>query len=152
MTKAAREQLQRSLNMIAEAAPLFKDPWHLIGSAAAHIAGADVSDVNDIDLLLSTDDIHTLKAHWQDLHAEPPAPSNQFRSAIFYRFQTPLPIEAMTNFELKTPDGEWLKIEPRTRVQYGDLYAPDIAEQIDILRCMSREKDKPRIEALNELL
>lgn len=152
MNEKALEDLQHSLNLIAEAAPIFKDPWHLIGSAAAYLAGADVGVINDIDLMLSLDDLKALKNYWRDLPAESPAPSNHFRSTLFYCFQTPLPIEAMAEFELKTSDGEWLKILPKTRVQYGDLFAPDIAEQIEILRLMGRPKDAPRITALEQLL
>ena len=57
----------------------------------------------------------------------------------------------MAAFELKTPDGAWLAIEPKTRVRYGDLYAPAVSEQIEILRLMNRPKDAPRIAALEAL-
>ena len=150
MTKNNPGALERSLSMIAEAAPFFEDPWRVIGSAAGYLAGADVGDINDIDLLLSIRDIKALKECWRDIPAGPPVPSEQFRSALFHRFETPLPVEAMADFELKTPGGAWLAIKPKTRVRHGTLYAPDVAEQIDILRLMNRPKDAPRIAALEQ--
>ena len=151
MTKNNPGDLERSLSMIVEAAPLFEDPWWVIGSAAGYLVGADAGGVNDIDLLLSIRDIKTLKTHWRETPAGPPVPSEQFRSALFHRFETPLPVEAMADFELKTPGGAWLTIRPKTRVRYGNLYAPDVAEQIGILRLMNRPKDAPRIATLEQL-
>ena len=142
---------QQSLALIAEAAPLLRDNWILIGSAAAKLAGADVGDINDIDLLLSARDNHALKEHWRDWQILPATPSKQFRSAFFYRFDTPLPIEAMAGFELRMLQGNWKRIKPQTRVQYGDMFAPDINEQIAILKLMNRPKDAPRIKALERL-
>ena len=142
----------RTATMLAEAARDFRDPWLLIGSAAARLAGAQVERINDIDLLLSLRDLETLKERWRDIPGNPPPPSAQFRSAGFRRFETPLPVEAIAEFELKTERGEWMRIAPKTRVRHGDLYAPSVAEQIEILRLMGREKDGPRIAALTELL
>lgn len=151
MSESGPGDLERSLSMIAEASRAFKDPWHIIGSAAGHLAGADVGAINDIDLMLSIRDIKALKDHWRDVPTGPPAPSDQFRSKIFYCFETPLPVEAMAAFELKAPGGGWMAIEPKTRVRYGNLYAPAVSEQIEILRLMNRPKDTPRIAALEAL-
>lgn len=152
MTGNNPRDLEHALSMIAEAARGFKDPWHIIGSAAAHLAGADAGVINDIDLLLSIRDTKALREQWPGAPVAPPVASDQFRSKIFYRFATPLPIEAMAAFELRTRNGDWLAITPKTRVRHGDLYAPDIAEQIAILRLMDRPKDAPRIAALERLL
>jgi len=142
---------QRSLALIVEAAPIFRDNWLLVGSAAARIAGADVGHIKDIDLLLSARDNHALKDHWRDRPILPATPSEQFRSEIFHRFDAPLPIEAMSGFELQTLQGEWKRIAPQTRIQFGDMFAPDIDEQIAILKLMGRPKDAPRIMALERL-
>ncbi len=146
------EAFDQSLALVAEAAKVFQDDWILIGSAAAKIAGADVGHINDIDLLLSERDIHALKNHWRGKRVLPAAPSDQFRSRLFYRFEAPLPIEAMAEFEIKHPTGEWMRIEPKSRKQYGALFAPAVSEQIDILKLMDRPKDAPRIEALTRLI
>ena len=152
MTGNNPRDLEQTLTMIAGAARVFKDPWRIIGSAAAHLAGADVSEINDIDLLLSIRDITLLKEQWRDIPVGPPVASDHFRSEIFYRFETPMPVEAMAAFELKTRNGDWLAIAPKTHIRHGALYAPDIAEQIAILRLMGRPKDAPRIAALERLL
>ncbi len=141
----------QSLALIAEAAPHFQDDWQLIGSAAAKVAGADVGHINDVDLLLSKADIRVITEHWRDRPILQAAPSKQFRSEAFYRFDAPLPIEVMSGFKLQTLQGKWKPITPQTRVQFGDMFAPDIDEQIAILKLIGRPKDAPRIIALERL-
>ena len=143
---------QQTLGLIADAAPVFKDPWRLIGSAAAKLAGAEVGAINDIDIILSERDNFALKEFWSDREVLSVDPSAQFRSTVFHRFATPLTVEAMSNFELQNAAGKWMRIEPVTRVQFGDVFAPDIAEQISILKLMGRPKDLPRIAALEAVL
>ncbi len=144
--------LSACLRMITNAAPVFQDDWFLIGSAAAHVAGADVGVISDIDLLLTERDITALDQHWRERKRLPPGESDQFQSKIFHRFEAPLPIEAMAGFELKTPADEWLSIWPNTRVQFGQVFAPSITEQIEIMALMNRDKDRNRITALKSLL
>jgi len=139
------------LELIVGAAPIFEDDWLLIGSAAAYVAGADVGPVNDIDLLLSARDLKTLDVHWRDRERLAVSPSSRFRSALFHRIEAPLPIEAMAGFELKS-GGDWVRMDPKTRVDYGGVFAPAITEQIEILEMMGRDKDRPRISALQQLL
>ena len=57
----------------------------------------------------------------------------------------------MAAFELKLPSGEWAHIEPKTRKQFGEMFAPEIDEQISLLKLMNRPKDAPRIAALMRL-
>ncbi len=90
--------------------------------------------------------------YWRARQRLDALPNNRFRSQIFHRFEAPLPIEAMAGFDLKTSNGDWLRLEPKTRAQFGALYAPDINEQIEILKLMGREKDMPRILALQKML
>jgi len=152
MTQEDDSGFETALAMIAEAAAAFRDPWRIIGSAAAILAGADAGVVRDIDLLLSMRDIAALKARWRALPASGPAPSATFRSAAFHRFETPFPVEAMAGFEIRTAQGDWVTVEPKTRIRRGRLFIPSVAEQIEILRLMGREKDAPRIAALARLL
>jgi hypothetical protein len=140
------------LQLIADAAAIFEDGWLLIGSAAAHVAGADIGAIADIDLLLSERDIKALDVRWRDRKRLAAQPSDRFRSQIFHRFDAPLPIEAMAGFELKNPNGDWLRLAPKTRMPFGAVYAPDVSEQVEILKLMGREKDAPRILALQKML
>jgi hypothetical protein len=90
--------------------------------------------------------------HWRDRKRLDAQPSDLFRSQIFHRFDAPLPIEAMAGFELKNPKGDWIRLAPKTRMPFGTFYAPGVSEQIEILKLMRREKDAPRILALEKLL
>jgi hypothetical protein len=143
--------LTASLQLIADAATVFQDRWLLIGSAAAHVAGADVGAIADIDLLLSERDINALDVHWRDRKRLDVQPSDRFRSQIFHRFDAPLPIEAMAGFELKAPNGDWIRLAPKTRMPFGAFYATSLSEQVEILKLMRREKDAPRILALKKM-
>lgn len=145
-----RPRLAAALDLVAGVAPHFEDEWWIIGSAAAALAGADILDVADVDLLLSERDARRLLKLWSQSPASPPAASDQFRSVVFARFdQGALPIEAFGGFEMKVR-GEWRRIAPLTRVAHGAVFAPSVAEQIAILEAMGREKDLRRIEALRE--
>ena len=55
-----RPRLAETLGLIAAAAPAFTDEWWIIGSAAAALAGADIAEVRDVDLLLSERDATAL--------------------------------------------------------------------------------------------
>jgi len=147
-----RPRLAETLDKIAEAAAHFEDEWWVIGSAAAALAGAEILEARDVDLLLSERDARSLLSLWSGAPASPADPSNQFRSAVFARFESaPLPIEAFGGFEMKLR-GEWRDIRLLTRIAHGNIFTPSIAEQIALLEAMGREKDEPRIAALCALL
>lgn len=143
-----RPRLAATLTLIAEAAPDFVDEWWIIGSAAAALAGAQVADVRDVDLLLSERDARDLLQRWKDKPTLAVTPSAAFRSAVFARFaHAPLPIEMMGGFEMQVRD-QWRAVRPLTRVRHGDLYAPSLAEQVALFEAMGRKKDVARIGAL----
>jgi hypothetical protein len=147
-----RSRLAKTLDLIVEAAPAFEDEWWIIGSAAATLAGADIAEVRDVDLLLSESDAERLFARWSSAPQQEATPSGQFRSARFARFNhAPLAIEAMAGFEMKVR-GCWRRIWPLTREARGGVYTPSIAEQIVLLEEMGREKDAPRIQSLRARL
>jgi hypothetical protein len=145
------DALQKTLADIKMVASRFQDAWWVIGSAAAHLAGADAGAVQDVDLLLSARDARLLTAKWQDRLLPPPAPSTQFRSDPFYRFDGPLAVEAMANFEMNVR-GAWRAITPETCIEIDGVPVPNVDEQIRLLRMMDRIKDQPRIKALEALL
>lgn len=147
-----RPRLAETLSMIAGVAPAFEDEWWIIGSAAAALAGADIAEVRDVDLLLSENDARRLGDLWSDIPKSAAGASGQFRSAVFARFeQAPLAIEIMGGFEMKVR-GDWRKITPLTRIARDGVFTPSIAEQIALLEAMGREKDAARIEALRAAL
>ncbi|MEK7266934.1 MAG: hypothetical protein AAB227_12640 [Pseudomonadota bacterium] len=147
-----RPRLAETLGLIAAAAPAFTDEWWIIGSAAAALAGADIAEVRDVDLLLSERDATALLARWAGAPKAPPDPSDQFRSAVFARFQhLPLAVEAFGGFEMRVR-GRWRRVEPMTRLRCGGVFTPSTAEQIALLEAMGREKDGARIAALRARL
>lgn len=147
-----RPRLAETLWIIASAAPEFRDEWWIIGSAAAALAGAEIAEVRDVDVLLSARDARGLLKRWALAPKFAAAASGQFRSAVFARFeQAPLAIEAMGEFEMRV-QGEWRRVWPSTREARGGVFTPSVAEQIALLKAMGREKDLPRIEALRARL
>ncbi len=143
-----RPRLADTLDAIAAAAADFQDEWWIIGSAAAALAGAEIVDVRDVDLLLSEDDARNLAARWSKHIEAAPPPSDRFRSAAFARFgHAPLAIEAFGGFEMYVR-GSWREIRPLTRLARGAVFTPSVAEQISLLEAMDRDKDRIRIAAL----
>ncbi len=146
-----RDALRETLLELKAVSADFQDEWKLIGSAAAHIAGADVGDIHDVDLVLSPFDARALALRWKARLLPPPPPHAQFRSDPFYRFDGPLTVEAMANFEINIA-GDWRPVDLKTRLAIDGLFVPDVEEQIALLKLMGRAKDAPRIEALEALL
>jgi hypothetical protein len=146
----ADPSLTQTLDTVAEAASILQQPWWIIGSAAAVLAGLD-EQVADVDLLTSEADARRLLHAW-GTEAQPPSPSPLFASTLFARVGLgPLPIEVMAGTQVR---GEPLAPRTRVAVPWGDrrLYIPDKAEQIAILRRFGRDKDLRRAQRLEALL
>ncbi|MFC5743524.1 hypothetical protein [Dyella tabacisoli] len=129
-----------------------RDPWTLIGSAAAWLAGADVL-VADLDVLTSVHDAERLIDYWQTQldTAYRPGGTERFRSR-FARFRVSgMPVEVMGGLELFAADG-W------QRVQVDEIHTvtcagvavpiPSVPEQIRLLESFGRPKDKERAALL----
>ena len=132
-----------------------RDPWVLIGSAAARLIGADVT-VADVDVLTSVHDAESLIVHWQShldgIHA--PDGSDRFRSR-FARFHfAGLPVEVMGGLELSGIDG-WQPVQVREIVTVScvdmAVPVPSLAEQIRVLESFGRPKDQKRAGLLRAL-
>lgn len=128
------------------------DPWCVIGSAAALLAGADVG-VADVDLLTSRADAERLMTLWADRreHVYEPAAAERFRSH-FARFRFPgLPVEVMGGLELNQGDG-WKLVEAGRLTLAGvnglAVPVPSVDDQIRILESFGREKDLVRAKSL----
>lgn len=128
------------------------DPWCVIGSAAALLAGAEVS-VADVDVLTSREDTGRLMALWsarrESVHE--PEGAERFRSQ-FARFRFPgLPVEVMGGLELNQGDG-WQPVSAGRLVLAGlnglAVPMPSVDDQIRILESFGREKDLARAKSL----
>lgn len=131
------------------------DPWCLIGSAAALLAGANVN-VADVDVLVSRDDAERLMTLWsaQREHVYEPAGAERFRSH-FARFRFPgLPVEVMGGLELNQGDG-WKPVQAGRLTLVGlnglAVPVPSVDDQIRILESFGREKDRQRASMLRAL-
>ena len=131
------------------------DPWTLIGSGAAWLAGARVT-VADLDVLTSTRDAEALIDHWRARldTTTASAGAKRFRSR-FARFAFPgLAVEIMGGLEV-AGDAGW---EP---VRVGKIMTVDVAgmrvpipaveEQIRVLESFGRRKDRQRAARLKSL-
>ncbi|WP_460877767.1 hypothetical protein [Rhodanobacter koreensis] len=132
-----------------------RDPWALIGSAAARLTGADVS-VADLDVLTSVRDAETLIGEWQTrregMHV--PASPECFRSS-YARFHFPqMPVEVMGGLELFGENG-WAPVQvgETDMIDIGGVAVtvPTIAEQLRILESFGRPKDLHRAALLKSL-
>ena len=128
------------------------EPWCLIGSAAALLAGADVG-VADVDVLVSRNDAEQLMTLWAERreHTHEPVSAERFRSH-FARFRFPgLPVEVMGGLELNQGDG-WKPVKAGRLTLVGlnglAVPVPSIEDQIRILESFGREKDLLRAELL----
>ncbi|WP_267224070.1 hypothetical protein [Dyella silvae] len=131
------------------------DPWCLIGSAAALLAGANVN-VADVDVLVSRDDAERLMTLWsaQREHVYEPAGAERFRSH-FARFRFPgMPVEVMGGLELNQGDG-WKPVQAGRLTLVGlnglAVPVPSVDDQIRILESFGREKDRQRASMLRAL-
>lgn len=149
---SAISSFEQACQLVRGWASGFERPWWLIGSAAARLAGADIGTPHDLDLLLSTPDLMRLAARLNIKSTTPPDDQAIFRSRALIRFAGPLPIEAMSELQIRhRTTGHWHRLAPRTRIETSGLFIPAIDEQIEILKRMNRPKDRPRIRALGVL-
>ncbi|PWK92873.1 hypothetical protein C7456_101211 [Fulvimonas soli] len=132
------------------------DPWCLIGSAAALLAGADTG-VADVDVLASPADAGRLEEAWASRRerGHAPAAADCFRSR-FARYRFPgLPVEVMGGLELFA-DGAWRPVRPGRLMLVGvdglAVPVPAVAEQVRLLEGFGRDKDLRRAAALRSLL
>lgn len=132
-----------------------RDPWVLIGSAAAWLAGAEVT-VADVDVLTSVRDAEAMIDQWRmrrDMTAAP-AGAERFRSH-FARFAFPeLAVEVMGGLEVFDDTGwELVKIAEIMTVDVAGMAipVPAIAEQIRVLESFGRPKDRQRAALLKSL-
>jgi len=141
--------------VVPELRRVCRDAWTLVGSAAAWLAGADVT-VADLDVLTSARDAETLAGFWCErrdgMHV--PADGERFRSH-FARYGFPgLPVEVMGDLECFGARGwEPVRISGIVMAELGGFTVPIpiVAEQMRILESFGRPKDRQRAAQLKLL-
>lgn len=146
--------MAETLELIADDLHAMTEDWWLIGSAAMVLMGVDLPAIDDIDILTTPAGARALAALW-GVEPTTPGPSDRFDSEVFFqRSDTPLAVEVMAGFRVKS-NGGWTPVMPKTRVDLAGLggtwFAPSRAELLDILALFGRAQDRERAELLRAL-
>ena len=148
------DALAGSLPAIASTMAVAEDRWWIIGSAAVALHGADLTDVRDVDIVLSIADAARILSH---LGIAPDAGAGHpdFRSRIFATWGgAALPVEFMADFHCRSRD-RWLPVQPTTRIAISGegwtVFVPDKDELGAILAMFGRPKDIERRRRLTAL-
>ena len=134
-----------------------RDPWWLIGSAAATLSGVRGIPVHDIDVLCSERDAEALiAARAGEVDAGyRPAGEGRFRSRFARLHSTPLPVEVMGGLQVNR-DGRWRPVEvvDGTTVACGErsFPVPTLPEQLRLFELFGRDKDLEKARRLREYL
>ncbi len=131
-----------------------RDPWCLIGGAAALLHGVEISPLHDIDVLLSLRDAQALLAQL-GLASNAETGSDRFRSTCFFAWTgAGVPVEFMADFSVLS-DGNWIPVvpEPAETISIGnaELFLPSLHDLIAMYRLFDRDKDRARISDLERL-
>ena len=147
------DELASLLGEIAEDLNALDHPWRLVGSAALMVAGVDWPSCQDVDILTTTVGAQALEARWaaqrdEDFVVDAAAP---FRSRFStYRFAQGR-VEVMGDLMVRGPYG-WTPLDPGPVVHHpfaGRLWpAPDLRDQVRILRTFGRTKDFEKAVAI----
>ncbi len=141
------ERIQKSIESIADDLTQLQDQFYLVGSSALVLAGIELENIDDLDLLTSSRDADFLKQRWKTNKLEDysPAHADKFLSN-FGRFKFgEILIEVMG--ELKVfHENEWqiLSINAWQEVVINEKVSvkiPTLTEQYRIFKLFGREKD-----------
>lgn len=143
--------LGETLSLIADDLRDLSEPWWLIGSAAMVLHGVELAAIDDVDILTTPAGARALAARW-GVEPAMPGPSERFASEVFVqRTDTPLAVEVMAGFSVKTLQG-WVPVLPQSRVALsGGWYAPSRADLLGMLARFGREQDLERAKLLKAL-
>jgi hypothetical protein len=146
--------LVETLEVVVTATAATRDPWWIIGSAAMALHGVERVDPVDVDLMMSPEDARRLlrdRGTADDSRDE----HESFRSQVFGRLtDEALPIDVMGGFHFRR-GGEWIGLRPESReaiaLPFGVIFAPSLAELIEITQGFGRPKDLIRVQIMEDL-
>jgi hypothetical protein len=147
--------LAATLDALAPALSALRHDWWLIGSAAMTLLGVEGLEVGDVDLLAHPDDARTLLSRFGAGCAVGEV-SDRFRSQVFGRWRGgPLPVEVLGGLHVRVGTA-WVRLQPSSRQALDcrgvRLYAPSVAEMIEICAMFGRDKDRERAARLYRLV
>ena len=146
--------LAQSLERIIAAAPEGRD-WWLIGSAAAHLSGVDLSPA-DVDIVGGRETIEAFLARLGPANAKP-SENGRFRSTPFCCIPVfgGLDIELMADLHVLS-SGVWQPLILTTRVtletEHGLVFVPALTEQVAVFELFGRPKDLAKAAMVRALI
>ena len=128
-----------------------RDPWWIIGSAAAAMYAAKSIPIADVDVLLSTVDAYRILPTI-GLQPLPGSGNDLFRSDVFATWHDrPMLVEFMAGFHHNGTDG-WHLVQPLTTVTIAlrgvPLCLPERSELVSLFKRFGRPKDNERAHLL----
>lgn len=141
------EKIKKSIEIIADNLAQLQDPFYIVGSSALVLAGIQLENIDDVDLLTSSRDADFLKQRWKKHKLEDylPAHADKFLSN-FGRFKFgEVLVEVMG--ELKVfHENQWqvLEIKEWQEIEINEktsVKIPSLKEQYRIFNLFGREKD-----------
>ena len=130
-----------------------KDPWCIIAGAATALHTNDWTDVSDIDVVVSVADARHLVATGGFVDRTDGG-KGVYRSKVYATRPGPVEIDVFGDFEI-CARGVWTPVMPTPvaiETAVGTVFVPSIPQQLAITQMLGREKDKPRIARLEQLL
>lgn len=147
-------RLLTSLQYICQITKDIEDDWVIIGSVAAYLSGADLVP-KDVDYCASAEMIMRLIG--SDIGQNTAQNGQKIFSNPYFTVTAEggIPIDFMG--DLSVYDGnKWQKLVFKSRksikFEFGDIYIPEVWEQIEILKAFGREKDLAKLPLLQALL
>ncbi|MEK7661627.1 MAG: hypothetical protein AAB680_06275 [Pseudomonadota bacterium] len=151
---STNSHLLNSLKYICQLTAKIDGDWVIIGSVAAYLSGADLVP-KDVDFCASSDAIKAF------IGAEVGQNIAKTGQKIFSNPYVTIPVERGLPIDfmgdLSVFDGnKWQKLVFKSRktikFDFGDIYIPEVWEQIEILKTFGRVKDLAKLPLLQKLL
>lgn len=131
-----------------------EDDFYIIGGSALILAGIEIGDTKDIDILTTPRNVQILRKVWSEKLDQDfiLGESELFRSE-FARFIFPeMIVEGLGNLEI-CKNGIWslVNVDDFTTVEVEGMKIkiPTISDIVRILELFGREKDKERVKIIN---
>lgn len=149
---------KRISSVLERASPILQklqDDFFIIGASALTLAGIEIGNTGDIDILSSKRDALYLQQIWTDKRVNDHITEcdDLFRSTFARYSFGDMDIEVMGDLEInKNNIWQPLKIQDYflIDIKYIQLKIPTIGEQIRILELFGREKDREKIALITD--
>ncbi|GGZ40585.1 hypothetical protein [Asticcacaulis endophyticus] len=146
------QALLRTFDFLSEVMP--REPaWRVIGSAALWLSGVPVVPLPaDVDVVAPFEVIEGVRKALQVSLPVASRPDERFRSHPFFQYKPDGGVVIDFMGDLEVFSGEWSCLHFESCVSIGEIFVPDLHEQVTIMRRFGRPKDLQRIETVQVFL